>query len=197
MPMSSSAARASWPWPRGCRTRSGRSAARPRSTAATASRPPSATSTGTASEDLTRRYEALCAHYGMTPSRNNPGLAHENGAIESAHGHLKKAIEDALLLRGSRDFADLAAYRRFVDEVVGPPQRPQGQAHRARARRAAGAARAPHHRLRGGHRHRDLHRRLRPAQGVLQRALAPDRPSAAGAPLRRPARVSISAAAIS
>ena len=61
-----------------------------------------------AEADLTRRYEALCAHYGMTPTRNNAGLAHENGAIESAHGHLKKAIEDALLLRGSRDFADLA-----------------------------------------------------------------------------------------
>ena len=26
--------------------------------------------------DLTRRYDALCAHYGMTPSRNNRGLAH-------------------------------------------------------------------------------------------------------------------------
>src|SRR5215213_6434654 len=72
-----------------------------------------------AAEDLTRRYDALCAHYGMEASRNNPGLAHENGAIESAHGHLKAAIADALLLRGSRDFADLAAYRRFVDEVVG------------------------------------------------------------------------------
>ncbi len=72
-----------------------------------------------ATEDLTRRYDALCAHYGMAPSRNNPGLAHKNGAIESAHGHLKKAIDDALLLRGSRDFADLAAWRRFVDEVVG------------------------------------------------------------------------------
>jgi transposase InsO family protein len=72
-----------------------------------------------ATEDLTRRYDALCAHYGMAPSRNNPGLAHENGAIESAHGHLKKAIDDALLLRGTRDFADLAAWRRFVDEVVG------------------------------------------------------------------------------
>ncbi len=72
-----------------------------------------------ASEDLTRRYDALCVHYGMQPSRNNPGVAHENGAIESAHGHLKKAIEDALLLRGARDFADLVAYRRFVDEVVG------------------------------------------------------------------------------
>ena len=72
-----------------------------------------------AQEDLTRRYEELCAHYGMTPSRNNRGLAHENGAIESSHGHLKKVLGDELLLRGSRDFADLAAYRRFVDEVIG------------------------------------------------------------------------------
>src|SRR5437762_4428141 len=38
-----------------------------------------------AEEDLTRRYEELCAHYGMTPSRNNRGVAHENGSIESAH----------------------------------------------------------------------------------------------------------------
>ena len=72
-----------------------------------------------AQADLTRRYEELCAHYGMTPSRNNRGLAHENGSIESPHGHLKKGIEDELLLRGSSDFEDLAAYRRFVDEVVG------------------------------------------------------------------------------
>jgi hypothetical protein len=72
-----------------------------------------------AQDDLTRRYAALCAHYGMVPTRNNPGLAHENGAIESAHGHLKQAIADALLLRGSRDFIDLDAYRRFVDEIVG------------------------------------------------------------------------------
>jgi hypothetical protein len=70
-------------------------------------------------EDLTRRYEELCGHYGMMPSRNNRGVAHENGAIESSHGHLKKAMGDELLLRGSREFADLAAYRRFVDEVVG------------------------------------------------------------------------------
>src|SRR5204862_6544805 len=67
----------------------------------------------------TRRYEALCAHYRMEPTRNNRGLAHENGSIESPHGHLKRAIEDALLLRGSRDFDTLEAYRRFVDEIVG------------------------------------------------------------------------------
>src|SRR5215472_2263446 len=72
-----------------------------------------------AKDDLTRRYEELCAHYGMTPTRNNPGLAHENGAIESAHGHLKQAVADALLLRGSREFDTLEAYRRFLDELVG------------------------------------------------------------------------------
>ena len=70
-------------------------------------------------QDQTRRYEALCAHYRMEPTRNNRGLAHENGSIESPHGHLKRAIEDALLLRGSRDFDTLEAYRRFIDEVVG------------------------------------------------------------------------------
>ena len=58
-------------------------------------------------------------HYGMKPSRNNPGVAHENGSIESPHGHLKNALKDELLLRGSRDFDDLDAYRRFVDLIIG------------------------------------------------------------------------------
>jgi hypothetical protein len=72
-----------------------------------------------AKQDQTRRYEALCQHYGMEPTRNNRGVAHENGSIESPHGHLKQAVEDALLLRGSRDFDTLNAYRHFIDEVVG------------------------------------------------------------------------------
>lgn len=72
-----------------------------------------------AQEDLTRRYHALCAHYGMTATRNNAGVAHENGSIESPHGHLKRAVADALLMRASSDFPDLAAYRAFVDGIVG------------------------------------------------------------------------------
>jgi hypothetical protein len=71
-----------------------------------------------AREDLTRRYEALCAHYRMDASRNNRGIAHENGSIESAHGHLKSAIRDALLLRGTADFTDIGTYRGFVDEIT-------------------------------------------------------------------------------
>jgi transposase InsO family protein len=72
----------------------------------------------TAREDLTRRYDALCADYGMEPTRNNRGVAHENGSIESPHGHFKSAVKDALLLRGTSDFADLAAYRAFIDGIV-------------------------------------------------------------------------------
>jgi hypothetical protein len=71
-----------------------------------------------AAADLTHRYEELCRHYGMTPTRNNAGIAHENGAIEGSHGHLKRAIADALLMRSSTDFDALATYRCFIDEIV-------------------------------------------------------------------------------
>lgn len=75
--------------------------------------------TADARQDLTQRYQELMRHYEMEPTRNNTGVAHENGSIESAHGHLKRALEDALLLRACRDFDDLDAYRAFVDEIVG------------------------------------------------------------------------------
>ena len=80
-----------------------------------------------AREDLRRRYETLCGDVGTDPTRNNRGVAHENGAIESRHGHLKTRLEQALLLRGSRDFDDIVepevrlrrnAWRRLVAQVV-------------------------------------------------------------------------------
>lgn len=93
-----------------------------------------------AREDLTQRYEALCAHYGMQPTRNNRGIAHENGAIESPHGHLKSAVRDALLLRGSADFVDLLTYRRFIDEIVSRHNARNGKRIRGRACLPAAAA---------------------------------------------------------
>ena len=72
-----------------------------------------------AEEDLTDRFDALCQHYSMTPTRNSKGITHENGAIESPNGHLKRAIEDVLIMCRSRDFEDLPGYRRFIDEIVG------------------------------------------------------------------------------
>ena len=68
--------------------------------------------------DFTARYTALLDHYGMTGTRNNRGLSHENGSVESAHRYLKEALEQALLLRGYRDFDDRAAYEAFVREEV-------------------------------------------------------------------------------
>ena len=63
---------------------------------------------GVRNKPLTRLYDDLCNHYRMQPTRNNTGIAHENGAIESPHGHLKNRIKQALLLRGSHDFESIA-----------------------------------------------------------------------------------------
>jgi len=69
-------------------------------------------------EQLTARYGELCAHYGLRASRNNPGVSHENGAIESRQGSLKRALDQALLLRGTREFASIELYGQFIAETV-------------------------------------------------------------------------------
>jgi hypothetical protein len=66
----------------------------------------------------TERYQALMAHYHMQPSTNTPGEAHENGDVEQSHFRFKDALDQALRLRGSREFADRAAYLRFVSDLV-------------------------------------------------------------------------------
>jgi len=71
-----------------------------------------------AQADVTERYQALCQHYGLEASRNNPGRGHENGAIESPHGHLKRRIRQRLALRGSSDFDSIEAYQAFIDSVT-------------------------------------------------------------------------------
>jgi hypothetical protein len=70
------------------------------------------------SEDITKRYKDFCQHYGMKATRNNRGAGHENGSVESAHGHIKRRIRQALLLRGCEEFDSLEAYQAFIDKVV-------------------------------------------------------------------------------
>ena len=69
-------------------------------------------------EDMTDSYEGVCAHYGMQATRNNRGKGHENGSVEAAHGHLKRRLEQALLLRGSYDFESIDSYQAFIDTIV-------------------------------------------------------------------------------
>ncbi|MEX8729384.1 IS21 family transposase, partial [Salmonella enterica] len=68
--------------------------------------------------ELTERYAALCRHYGMQGVHNNAGRGHENGSVESAHGHLKRRIRQALILRGSNDFNTPEEYQTFITQQV-------------------------------------------------------------------------------
>ena len=72
---------------------------------------------GSYAGDYTSRYQELCAHLGVIATRNNRGVAHENGAIEGPHRHWKHRLEQQLLQRGSRDFETEAEYRQLVARV--------------------------------------------------------------------------------
>lgn len=67
---------------------------------------------------LTTRYAALMDHYGCVAQKTNARCANENGDVESQNGHLKDRIEQALLLRGSRDFTSRDEYMTLVQQVV-------------------------------------------------------------------------------
>src|SRR5262249_17803647 len=71
-----------------------------------------------ATEDFTKAYKDLCSHYGMQATRNNKGVAHENGSIESLNNHLKQKINQALMIRGSRDFDSRMEYELFLAEII-------------------------------------------------------------------------------
>lgn len=73
---------------------------------------------GKRSRNLTRLYDDLCEHYRMEPTRNNKGIAHENGSVESSHGHLKNRIKQAIYLRGSSDFENVADYQKVIDKAA-------------------------------------------------------------------------------
>ena len=68
-------------------------------------------------EEFTRRYAALMRHYGITAQKTQAASPNENGDVEQRHYRFKKAVEQALLLRGSRDFSDRASYNRFLDKL--------------------------------------------------------------------------------
>ena len=64
------------------------------------------------------RYQDLMDHYQVQPQRINVRKPQENGDVESSHGHLKNALDQALLLRGSRDFESREDYQQFLDQVI-------------------------------------------------------------------------------
>lgn len=68
--------------------------------------------------EFTARYEGLLAHYQLQASHTSPGRAHENGDVEQSHYRFKRAVEQALSLRGSRDFSSREEYAGFLHELL-------------------------------------------------------------------------------
>jgi len=65
-------------------------------------------------EEFTARYKALLRHYGLEGKSTNRNSPHENGDVEQRHHRLKRTVEQALLLRGSRDFPSREEYIKFL-----------------------------------------------------------------------------------
>jgi hypothetical protein len=63
-------------------------------------------------------YLALMKHFGMKPRTTAVGAKEQNGDVESANGAFKRRLEQALLVRGSRDFTSVEAWQDFVDQVA-------------------------------------------------------------------------------
>ena len=68
-------------------------------------------------EEFNRRYEGVMRYYGVKPRHTNPASPNENGDVEQSHHRFKRAVEQAVLLRGSRDFGDLAEYAQFLKDL--------------------------------------------------------------------------------
>ena len=67
---------------------------------------------------LNDNYAGLLDHYGLRSTRINRGQSHENGVAEQAHYRLKDPIDQAIILRGSRDFNTPDDYAGFVRQMV-------------------------------------------------------------------------------
>ena len=63
-------------------------------------------------------YRGFLRHYGMRASVINPYCPNENGVVEHANFRLKNAINQALIVRRSRDFGSAEEYAAFLQEVV-------------------------------------------------------------------------------
>jgi len=55
-------------------------------------------------KEFTQRYQDLLGHYRLAAEKTNPDSGHENGDVEQRHHRFKRAVDQALMLRGSRDF---------------------------------------------------------------------------------------------
>ncbi len=69
---------------------------------------------GGGGREFTQKFESVVGHFGLKGRRIEPGKPNQNGSVEAGHGHLRRRLDQALMLRGSRDFESQKAYEGFV-----------------------------------------------------------------------------------
>jgi len=83
---------------------------------------------GSCKRPFNEDYLAIMRHFGMKPRTTEVAAKEQNGDVEAANGVLKRALNQALLVRGSRDFESRSAWQLFVDDVMRKANR--GRGHR-------------------------------------------------------------------
>jgi hypothetical protein len=68
-------------------------------------------------KEFTRAYEGRLRHYRISGQKIQAGQANENGDVEQRHYRFKQAADQELMMRGSRDFPEVAAYQMFLDKL--------------------------------------------------------------------------------
>jgi len=66
----------------------------------------------------TDKYRGLASHYGFKSSKTNPASPHENGDVEKSNDLFKKAVDQSLIIRGSRNFDTLEEYEKFLQKII-------------------------------------------------------------------------------
>lgn len=69
-------------------------------------------------QEFTQHYQALQKHYGIEGTKIQARCPNENGDIEQRHHRFKRAVDQALMLRGSRDFDSRQDYKAFLERVI-------------------------------------------------------------------------------
>jgi hypothetical protein len=69
-------------------------------------------------KEFQSRYQALMRHYQLEPQKIQTGKGNENGDVEQRHHRFKRAVHQALLLRGSQDFANISEYKEFLRGLI-------------------------------------------------------------------------------
>ncbi len=63
------------------------------------------------------RHKELMNHYSINPEKTNPVSPNENGDSEKSHHLFKTAVNQSLMLRGSRNFDTVKEYELFLETI--------------------------------------------------------------------------------